>query len=972
MILSVLASLGVLGWALGHLRASPWVGIHVDLVDTTALVVAIDPGSPAEEAGVVVGDTLTEVGGKAILWQSFLADHDQSTSWASVDRYWEGQARLREALHRNVSTSLGLSRPGGRVVVEIVSGWMPWRVVVRRLGLPSLLALAWLLVAFLVARKVQTEQSAVLVLAATSVSILLFTMAVIVERELSGPMASQIWMQRVNHMASSVSSLAALWFSMVFPESIAWIRKRPQRVRAAFVAVGCFLVFGQFLRWAPGPIHLSYGASALLNVAFLLVLAAVFTRSKQAVHRHQIQWVFLGFALGVLPYLLLTEVPLVLGWPSIPQEITALGSVAFPVTIGLAIRRWRLFTISDLFDGGLLRVGGAALLVAAEIASLYAVTFLWDAPHRVDLPQIVVLLGVFFVWNKFRRKYLHAGRTPGIELENLRRELPSLVDKLAAGRTLGQALGETLSLTFGTRVHSLFEVDWNRRIPYQGEDEWIWSAQRRILESIDSHGGLMAGFELPGAEVGDVPPDVESCVLMSLPCPSGGREILTLGPRWSPDSWSAHDVETIRALLGVAIPLADAASRWHVEEHRRRAILEAAREELEVRVAERTEDLEAANGKLREALSTRESFLAQMSHELRTPLSAVLAGVEAVKEGVDGPVLAPMARRLSMVERNGRHLLSLIQDILDFTRGRAGKLPINPIPCRTDRILDQALELVGPQIADGKVKLIRDGARGADGAVLADPLRLRQILTNLVANAIRHGKGEVEIGIDADAETVRILVSDRGDGIAEEMVSRLFMPFERFGPEKDPRASTGLGLALSRQLAQAMRGDLVYRNREGGGAVFELTLPRSESIPLDEESVGPPAPSDATGRSLLVVDDQKDLRELCVEYFEALGWEAFGAGSAEEALQIISTGMPDAVVTDLGLPGVDGVELVRRLRQLPKGRRLAVIVLTGAALPEERLRCLQAGADDFHVKPFLLSDLASRLDELVHDRRLES
>jgi signal transduction histidine kinase len=118
---------------------------------------------------------------------------------------------------------------------------------------------------------------------------------------------------------------------------------------------------------------------------------------------------------------------------------------------------------------------------------------------------------------------------------------------------------------------------------------------------------------------------------------------------------------------------------------------------------------------LKHALATRESFLAQMSHELRTPLAAVLGGVEAVREGVDGQVPTAMGRRLGMVERNGRHLLALIQDILDFTRGRAGKLPISPVPCRPRQILDQALELVGPQLADVGRKVVCSSEIGTRG-----------------------------------------------------------------------------------------------------------------------------------------------------------------------------------------------------------------------------------------------------------------
>lgn len=969
MVLAVVCWLAVLVWTVEHLRASPWVGVHASVSDSVAVVERCDRGSPASRAGVIPGDTLSAVDGQPLPWQAFLVDHDQSPSWSDVDRFWEGQRILRERVHQDRPVRLTVRGSTGPRVVALVPAPMPWSVLAGRLLVPNLLALVWMLVAILVARKVRNVQSAVLLLAGTAIAILLSTMAVIVERELSASLPSQIWMQRLNHLAATTTSVAAFWFATVFPDKLGWFHRSRGLFLAGIAVVWGVLLAGQFGRWAPGPIHLSYGASTVLHLAVLALFAWVFLRSRQATHRRQIQWIFLGFLVGVLPYLLFTGLPLVLGLRAWPQEITSLGSVALPITFGLAIRRWGLFTVSQLFDGGLLRLAWGAILLLLQAASLYAVTLWWGDPDRVDLGQIGVLLVVVFLWNRLRRRVHRSTGSGGRELDDLRQELPRLVERLGRGESLAQALGDTIGEAFGTGVLARIEPGQAIGATQGAASRWLESVRAEVGDRLEEAGGLLGGFELPGAEAGMVPADIESSLLVAVPCTGAAPGILALGPRWNPDSWSGRDLETVRALLEVAIPLGGAAARWHVEESRRRSLLEATREELEARVAERTLALERANEHLQDALATRESFLAQMSHELRTPLAAVLGGVEAVSEGVDGPVPAGMQRRLSMIERNGRHLLALIQDILDFTRGRAGKLPIAPKPCWPRLVLDQALELVGPQLADAGRDVACACDLGEGVGVLADPLRLRQILTNLVANALRHGKGLVDVRIGVEDEDIVFRVCDRGTGVPAAMVDRLFRPFERFGTEQDPRASTGLGLALSRQLAQAMGGDLQYRPREGGGAEFVLRLPRSVEPPAEEEAPQPSMPRRLADRSLLVVDDQKDLRELCIEYFEAIGWSVEGASSVDEALARFSPGRFDALLTDLGLPGRDGDHLVREVRALPDGRRVAVVVLTGAALPEARERCLEAGADVVLVKPVLLSELATRLDVLVQDRR---
>jgi CheY-like chemotaxis protein len=243
-------------------------------------------------------------------------------------------------------------------------------------------------------------------------------------------------------------------------------------------------------------------------------------------------------------------------------------------------------------------------------------------------------------------------------------------------------------------------------------------------------------------------------------------------------------------------------------------------------------------------------------------------------------------------------------------------------------------------------------------------------LTNLVVNALVHGAGLVEVALDRHGGEIVLDVMDRGDGVPSAMLGRLFMPFERLGNGKDQKSSTGLGLALSRQLARGMGGDLEYLPREGGGAVFRLRLPATDIEPETDVAISSPDPVDVrSGKRVLVVDDHPELLSLCVTYFETMGWSATGAGSAEEALAILGASIFDALLTDLGLPGMDGFELVVEARKLPSNNRMAIAVLTGAALPEAEARCREVGGDFLRAKPVLLSELVGRLALAIDHRR---
>ncbi len=390
--------------------------------------------------------------------------------------------------------------------------------------------------------------------------------------------------------------------------------------------------------------------------------------------------------------------------------------------------------------------------------------------------------------------------------------------------------------------------------------------------------------------------------------------------------------------------------------------------DLEDRVRERTSELENANAELARALRAREDFLASMSHELRTPLAAVLGAIETLRE-----VRSPERKGylIDLAERNGNQLLTLIEDVLDFARGRAGRLSVAPQPIDPIEAVHGAQQTMELQAIRSHV-VMKIKIPTPLPFVQADPVRLRQILTNYINNALRHAVdgGEIELSALLQPHGIRFEVRDRGKGVPVFEQPKLFQPFEQLAPS-GRRGGAGLGLALCRQLAHAMGGEVGYEARSGGGSIFWLGLPHA--TPLDTHStlleppflLTPELPQDVPPGRVLVVEDEKDLREILSEHLEYRGWDVLVAENGPSALSLFEATGADVAVVDLGLPGMGGLELIGKLRSLRGGEFLGVVALTGQVFPEDAERCRLAGADRFMTKPTSLHKTESVLRELL-------
>ena len=395
--------------------------------------------------------------------------------------------------------------------------------------------------------------------------------------------------------------------------------------------------------------------------------------------------------------------------------------------------------------------------------------------------------------------------------------------------------------------------------------------------------------------------------------------------------------------------------------------------DLERRVLERTAELEATNGKLAEALRSREEFLAAMSHELRTPLASILNVSESLHSGVYGKLGASQIKAVATVSNNGQHLLDLITDILDLSKSQAGKLEVNKVTMALSEAVQDAVALIGPGIQARDIELEIDLDRDHD-LVLADPLRVRQMILNLLSNAIKFTPPGKRVGVrtkatGVDSDRMRIEVWDEGIGIAPQDRPRLFQAFVQLDNRLSrSHAGTGLGLALTRTLVEMHQGSIQFESQQGAGSRFILDIPRGELLERASASTPPADLQHGEEESLriLVIEDNDDLRGVLVDYLEAAGHEVHSAPSGLEGLEILERPSFDAVLLDIQMPEMDGFEVLRRLRSRPELATLPVIAMTGLAFEEDVRRCHEAGATMHVAKPLRMAELMKLLRKLGH------
>lgn len=382
------------------------------------------------------------------------------------------------------------------------------------------------------------------------------------------------------------------------------------------------------------------------------------------------------------------------------------------------------------------------------------------------------------------------------------------------------------------------------------------------------------------------------------------------------------------------------------------------------------EAAEAARGVAEEAVRVKDEFLATLSHEIRTPLNAVLGWTKILLGRQVDPTM--LTRALQVIDRNAVAQTRLIDDMLDMARIMSGKLRLEMQPVDLAMIVVAAIDVVAPA-ATAKGISIQTEIRTAEPWMMGDADRIQQIVWNLLSNAVKFTDtgGRVTVGIVRRGDVLTLTVEDTGRGISEEFLPLMFERFRQADSSSSRRhGGLGLGLSLVRQLVELHGGQVSASSVEGAGSTFTVTFPGRTEVHADDASAGTeldPAVLLA-GRRVLLVEDQEDSREIIDAALQHYGVTVISAASSREALaaldaEIVERGLPDAIVSDIGLPDEDGYRLMEQLSSRPKslGGKIPVIAVTAYGRPQDKRRALAAGFRLHLTKPITPSALAGAL-----------
>lgn len=377
-------------------------------------------------------------------------------------------------------------------------------------------------------------------------------------------------------------------------------------------------------------------------------------------------------------------------------------------------------------------------------------------------------------------------------------------------------------------------------------------------------------------------------------------------------------------------------------------------------------DLDRARLEAEQANQAKSDFLSRMSHELRTPLNSVIGFAQLLELG---DLIEDDAESVAMVLKGGRHLLELINEVLDLARIESGNMTISMEPVRMDEVFSEVMQLMKPMAVDAGIELKVEP--GSDQIlVLADYQRIKQVMINLLSNAVKYTStaGSVTISCQLEGGQVRVSVADDGPGISAYRIERLFIPFDRLGAEGGEVEGTGLGLALSKGLVEAMDGQLTVESQVGAGSVFHVTLQSVDAASLEIDMLADlgsaaPLPEESRQATILYIEDNPANVALVRRVLKFRpNIRTLVSINGISGIDMAKTHIPDLILLDLDLPDIHGHEVLRHLKGDESTADIPVVIVSADATHSQVKRLLDDGAHAYLTKPIDVSELLAAVD----------
>ncbi len=400
--------------------------------------------------------------------------------------------------------------------------------------------------------------------------------------------------------------------------------------------------------------------------------------------------------------------------------------------------------------------------------------------------------------------------------------------------------------------------------------------------------------------------------------------------------------------------------------------LQNANDELEARVEERTIEFKQAKEEAQKSNYAKSEFLANMSHELRTPMNSILGFSQLLQMDIKNPLKDYQQENLSSISSAGNHLLELINEVLDLSRIESGNMVLLIEPVDLMVIIDNVISITQPMAFKNKISINNQVTSENRIFIEADTLRFKQVVLNLVSNAIKYNKhnGSVVISYEKiENGQLRLGVRDSGSGIPNEKMENIFKPFDRLGLEGGAIEGTGIGLTISKKLIEMMKGTIGFSSTLGEGSFFYVDIPLSNyqypPVPIENTSISIKS-NQNKNKTILYIDDNSTNLILVKRFLGNYSNIEFSSAlNAFEGIEIAKSQIPDLILMDIHMPDMDGLTAFSKLKSIEETKNIPIIALTADAMDKNIKIALDMGFNDYITKPINLNDFLASINKII-------